>query len=133
MRFISYTLTYTSTGRGDSFNILGKSFDNQASRSTPPLPSNLAGINLEGRKYSNFNPPPISRISQKVSMVFQNIGLFVRERFSRYSKPVDHMGGTSPEGRVLQYELLSVNDINRDMEIWPKVGTTFEDMDIIVH
>jgi hypothetical protein len=149
MRPISYTLSYASSqgshsfcilGRtalsthGDNgFYILGKAIDQNMSRNSLQLPRDIAGINLTGKKYSNYNPPSFSKLSQKVSMVFQGFGLFVRARFSRYDKPIDHMGGASPEQRIPFYEHQTINDINRDMEIWPKVGTTFEDMDIFIN
>lgn len=67
-------------------------------------------------------------LSQKVAAVFHSLGNKVRARFSRDVKPIDHLGGVDPEKR-----LLLVNDIDRGLERWPKVGSTFEDMDVCVY
>ena len=66
--------------------------------------------------------------SEKTTQVFHSLGDRVRSRFSRNSKPIDHLGGLDPEKR-----LLVIDNIDREMEKWPKIGTTFEDMDVVVY
>ncbi len=66
--------------------------------------------------------------SEKATKVFHSLGDRVRSRFSRNSKPIDHLGGLDPEKR-----LLLSDDIDRALERSPKLGTTFEDMDISVY
>lgn len=66
--------------------------------------------------------------SEKATKVFHSLGDRVRSRFSRKSKPIDHLGGLNPEKR-----LPFIGDLDRDLEKWPKVGNTFENMDIRVY
>jgi hypothetical protein len=67
-------------------------------------------------------------LSQKAAAVFQSIGNKVRARFSRDFKPIDHLGGLDPEKR-----LLLIDDKDRELERWPKTGSTFENMDVCVY
>lgn len=66
--------------------------------------------------------------SEKATGVFHTLGEKVRSRFSRTLKPTDHLGGLNPEER-----LPLIDNIERDLENWPKKGTTFEDLDICVY
>jgi hypothetical protein len=65
---------------------------------------------------------------EKTTKVFHSLGDRVRSRFSRNTKPIDHLGGLNPEKR-----LLVIDNIDRELEKWPKLGTTFEDMDVVVY
>lgn len=69
--------------------------------------------------------------SKKVGGVFHTLGKKVRERFSRFSKPLDHLGGVSPEEHVVSKPHLPVIDENQDLEDPPKPGTSLEDM--VIH
>lgn len=66
--------------------------------------------------------------SERTTKVFHSLGDRVRGRFSRHSKPIDHLGGLNPEKR-----LLIIDNIDRELEKWPKLGATFEDMDVVVY
>ena len=68
------------------------------------------------------------QLSQKVATIFHSLGDRVRCRFSRVSKPIDHLGGLNPEAR-----LLLIDSSDRDLENWPKTGSTFENMDTRVY
>lgn len=135
MHPISYSLSYspnTPTKGDNGFYVLDKPIMQRMAYPSKGLPCNLAGVNLEGKKYTNNEPPPLSKMYKKVSWVVQSLGLYVRGRFSRDFKPIDHLGGANPEERLPLYEFRTINDMNRDLEIWPKVGSTFENMDILV-
>jgi hypothetical protein len=95
-------------------------------------------IDYQGFPYSGQKKLPKPRwayslsytrgFSEKATKVFHSLGDRVRSRFSRNSKPIDHLGGLDPEKR-----LLLIDDIDRDLERWPKLGTTFENMDVGVY
>lgn len=136
MRSLSYTLNYISNPSSHSCGQGSFDRNNTAVRQlnpeSPSLPSGLAGINLETKKkYSNIYPPT-SLWTHKITGVFRSLGYRIRERFARDFKPVDHLGGVSPiETRYLNC-YMNDNEINRDLEDWPKSGSTFEDMDVMV-
>lgn len=86
--------------------------------------------------YSKILPKPgrayslsyTREFSEKTTKVFYSLGDRARSRFSRNSKPIDHLGGLDPEKR-----LLVIDNIDRELEKWPKLGTTFENMDVVVY
>jgi len=136
MQPTSYTLSYTpgASQRGDDgFFNLKKKVIQRFARESPQPPDGLAGINLvTTKKYKSIYPSSDS-ISKNVHRVFQSLGLKARERFSRDYKPIDHLGGASPENRLPLHGFMTTNDFNRDLELWPKSGNTFEDMDILIN
>ena len=69
-------------------------------------------------------------VSQEGNGVLRTLKKKVRERFSRTSKPVDHLGGASPENHKVLKDHLDPLDYERDLEYWPKKGTTFEDTEV---
>lgn len=84
---------------------------------------------MHGRAY----PLSYSRnTSQQTGEIFHALGRKVRERFSRDPKPLDHLGGATPEDHAHLKDPLLLQDIDQDLEIWPKDGTTLEDMKISV-
>ena len=68
--------------------------------------------------------------SQEDKSVLRTLKKKVRERFSRASKPVCHLGGASPENHKALKDHLDPLDYERDLEHWPKAGSTHEDMEI---
>ncbi|MBX9804880.1 MAG: hypothetical protein K2Y18_03900 [Alphaproteobacteria bacterium] len=68
--------------------------------------------------------------SQEDTGVLRTLKKKVRERFSRVSKPVGHLGGASPENHKALKDHLDPLDWERDLEYWPKKGSTHEDMEI---
>lgn len=58
--------------------------------------------------------------------VFRGLGIKMKQRFTRVAKPIDHLGGISPEDR-----LLCVDD-QPILEKFPKSGSCVEDVDILV-
>jgi hypothetical protein len=75
--------------------------------------------------------------SQKKVGVFHALKERIRAQFSREKKPIDHLGGTCFEDRLLvrvdyvKFNHPFIND-NRDLEIWPKKGTSHENMEICI-
>lgn len=70
--------------------------------------------------------------SQEDKSVLRTLTKRVRERFSRVSKPVGHLGGASPENHKALKDHLDPLDYERDLEHWPKNGNTLEEMEIRV-
>lgn len=75
--------------------------------------------------------------SQEVGRAFHTLGIKVRERFSRSPKPIDHLGGQNPEERLpWRVDHVRFNsplyDENQEINIWPREGTTHEDMDVFI-
>lgn len=83
-------------------------------------------------------PLPYTRdASPKAEGAFRTLGKKVRERFSRAFKPIDHLGGLNPEERLLvRVDNVRFNrplyDEDKDLEIWPKTGSSHEDMEICI-
>ncbi len=63
--------------------------------------------------------------AQRVARAFYSFGNRVRARFSRDDKPIKHLGDVTPEFRT---HIITHPD--QDLEVWPKQGTTHEDMEI---
>jgi hypothetical protein len=132
MRSLSYTLNYSPNNSSQGLGQGSKKAIRQLSRESPPLPGGLAGINLETKKkYSNIYPPT-SLWPHKITGIFRSLGYRIKERFARDYKPVDHLGGVSPIETKYLNSFTKENEINHDLEGWPKSGSTFENMDIIV-
>lgn len=75
--------------------------------------------------------------AQKSGGVFYRLGKRVRARFSRQSKPIDHIGGLTPEEMVPRVpDAVRLNhprfDLDQDLGGWPKKGSTHEDMDVCI-
>jgi hypothetical protein len=73
--------------------------------------------------------------SKKEGGIFHALGKKVRERFSRTPKPVDHLGGLSPEERLpSRVDRVCFNhplyNEDKDLEILPKTGSTHEYMEV---
>ncbi|MCE3230529.1 MAG: hypothetical protein K0R76_1382 [Alphaproteobacteria bacterium] len=69
--------------------------------------------------------------------IFHALGKKIRQRFSRFPKPIDHLGGINPEACLPpSVQHMRFNhpciDENKDLEPWPKAGTSHEDMEICI-
>lgn len=78
---------------------------------------------MHGRAYSLF---PTQETSSRVCGVFRSLKQRVRARFSRSPKPMDHLGGMNPEDSCL----ISDRKPENDLEYWPKLGSSIEEMEI---
>jgi hypothetical protein len=77
------------------------------------------------------------QISSETGGVFHSLGRKVRSRFTRSLKPTDHLGGLNPDELLLvRVDYVKFNspqfDEDRDTNIWPKSGSTHEDMEISI-
>lgn len=75
---------------------------------------------------------PNHEASSGVCRVFRSLERRVRARFSRTSKPMDHLGGINPEDHgPPHFNLLPADrKPERDLEHWPKIGTTLEEIEV---
>lgn len=76
-----------------------------------------------------------SEPAQKKRGILRRLKERVRARFARDKKPVGHLGGANPESRILpQVDHVKFNrpvfNDRRDLDVWPKEGTSHEDMEI---
>ena len=75
--------------------------------------------------------------SQETGGVFQALGEKVRGYLTRDPKPIDHLGGLNPDKRIpTRVDNVRFNaplyDADRDINTWPKSGTTHADMEISI-
>jgi hypothetical protein len=75
--------------------------------------------------------------SQETGGVFHALGEKVRGCLTRNSKPIDHLGGLNPDQRIpARVDNVRFNaplyDPDRDINTWPKSGTTHKDMEICI-
>jgi len=75
--------------------------------------------------------------SEKTGGVFHTLGEKVRGSLTRNPKPIDHLGGSNPDERIparvdqVRFNSPQYNP-DRDINTWPKSGTTHEDMEIYI-
>lgn len=64
-------------------------------------------------------------------------GKRIKSRFSRQDKPTDHLGGLDTEQRIpIRVDLVKFNtplcNQDRDINIWPRAGSSHEDMEVSI-
>jgi len=75
--------------------------------------------------------------SQEIGSVFHTLRKKVRGCLTRNPKPIDHLGGLNPDEHIpLRVDYVRFNSPqyseDRDINTWPKSGTTHEDMEICI-
>ena len=75
--------------------------------------------------------------SEETGGVFHTLGKKVRGYFTRNLKPIDHVGGLNPDEHIpARVDYMRFNSPryheDRDINTWPKSGTTHEDMEISI-